>query len=145
MRNKETEKIKRPQYLFSLIVLLLLFSCSEEQTVKEDCDFQRNLCIKRLENIEVKLDVEPKPPQAFKEEIFIINIKGEKNPAHELLLDLSMPGMYMGENRIALKKVEGNIYKGKGVIPRCPSGKTLWQAEIFIPGKGSVYFRFHVR
>ncbi len=33
-----------------------------------------------------------------------------------------MPGMFMGKNRPALKKVSDGRYEGKGVITRCPSG-----------------------
>lgn len=91
------------------------------------------------------LDIEPKPPQSFKETKFIVTITGSDKIPDELLLDLTMPGMFMGKNQVVLKKTDKNKYSGKGIIPRCPSGKTLWQADIFIPVEGTVSFRFHVR
>jgi hypothetical protein len=49
-----------------------------------------------------------------------------------------MPGMFMGENRIVLHHKENGKYKGRGVIPRCPSGRKIWKAEIEIKRKGKV-------
>ncbi|MFN3479924.1 MAG: hypothetical protein ACK415_06020, partial [Thermodesulfovibrionales bacterium] len=91
------------------------------------------------------LDIEPKPLQAFRETEFIVTITKTDNVPEELILDLTMPGMFMGKNQVILKRVEKNKYKGTGVIPRCPSGKTLWQADVLIPKEGSVNFKFHVK
>ncbi|MFN3740253.1 MAG: hypothetical protein ACK4TF_06215 [Thermodesulfovibrionales bacterium] len=132
--------------IITSIILIFLFACSSSgQKDKDLCDFEKVLCIKRTDNIEVRLDIEPKPLQAFRETAFIITIKGDEGLPNELLLDLNMPGMFMGKNQVILKRVEKNKYKGTGVIPRCPSGKTLWQADIFVPGEGSVNFKFHVK
>ncbi len=130
-------------FRISLLILIFLFACSKEQTDEDVCDFEKRPCINRTGNIEVMLDIEPKPLQAFRETAFIVTIRGERLP-DELLLDLSMPGMYMGKNEVVLKRTENNKYKGTGVIPRCPSGKTIWQADIFIQ-EYTVSFRFNVK
>jgi len=52
--------------------------------------------------------------------------------ASSVLLDLSMPGMFMGNNRPILKKVNDGRYEGSGVIIRCLSGKKTWQAEVAV-------------
>jgi hypothetical protein len=52
--------------------------------------------------------------------------------------------MYMGRNEVVLKQVPDGSFIGSGIIPRCPTGKKLWQADIAIPGSGSVSYQFHV-
>ncbi len=93
----------------------------------------------------MELDIEPKPLQTFRETEFIVTISGSDKIPDKLVLDLTMPGMFMGKNQVVLKKIDKNKYSGKGIIPRCPSGKTLWQADIFIPDEGTVSFRFNVK
>lgn len=119
-------------------------------TNKEVCLFDKGPCIKRIDSTEVTFYAEPLPVQAFKETTFTVLIRGREVLPEELILDLSMPGMYMGKNQVLLKKArtknnEEASYRGQGVIPRCPTGKTLWQAIIPIPGKGIVAFQFHVK
>jgi hypothetical protein len=55
-----------------------------------------------------------------------------------------MPGMYMGRNEVILKKSPTGAFTGRGIIPRCPAGKTLWQADITLPGNVRLSYRFHV-
>lgn len=108
-----------------------------------DCSIDQGPCTKPAGNREVIFDISPKPVRAMKEVTFIVHVIGRK-VASTLLLDLSMPGMYMGRNEVVLKKRPDSTYVGKGILPRCPSGKSLWQAEIVIPGTGKVSFRFNV-
>lgn len=51
-------------------------------------------------------------------------------------LDLTMPGMFMGRNRPALRHTGSGRYEGSGVIVRCPSGKKLWKASLQITRQG---------
>lgn len=127
------------------VVLIFLYACDRGQTNKEICDFQNVLCIEKIDNLEVMLDIEPKPLRTFRETEFIVTVTETDKIPDELLLDLTMPGMFMGKNQIVLRKTGKNKYAGKGVIPRCPSGKSLWQAEISIPEKGTVRFMVNVR
>ncbi len=67
-----------------------------------------------------------------------------KELPEEIAVDLSMPGMYMGENRVMLKRSPDGTYSGKGVIPKCRSGRRLWKATVTVPGAGAAGFLFNV-
>jgi nitrogen fixation protein FixH len=99
--------------------------------------------IKKIADLEVALDISPEPVKAMEELLFSLSVKGGRLD-DILLLDLAMPGMYMGGNKVALRKADDGRYYGKGIIPRCPSGKQLWSATIDIPRKGKVEFLFDV-
>ena len=126
---------------------LFILSCSRSEDT-DLCDFQKGPCIKRINHEEVSLDIEPRPLQAFKETEFTVKINNPRESPEKLILELTMPGMFMGKNQVVLKKTGYNTYSGRSIIPRCPSGKTLWQADIGIPYRGeikTVSFRFHVQ
>ena len=110
---------------------------------KPDCDLDKGLCIKRIGQVEVTLDINPKPVKAMRELAFTLSVRGAEAPG-ELALDLSMPGMYMGKNLVPMKRGADGTYRGEGVIPKCPSGRRLWTAEADIPGTGKISFTFHV-
>jgi hypothetical protein len=59
-------------------------------------------------------------------------------------IDLEMPGMKMGPNRVVLKEVSEGIYEGVGVIVRCSSGRRTWRATITFSDLGEVKFIFDV-
>lgn len=87
-------------------------------------------CVKKTGAAEIILDITPKPVKVMKELSFTVKLKGKA--ADRLILDLDMPGMYMGKNRVILEKTAAGIYKGKGVIPKCPSGRKLWRATVYL-------------
>jgi len=108
-----------------------------------NCDIHQNACSQKLPGYTVKLDINPKPVSAMKDLTFRVLVTGEKlqeNP----FIDLGMPGMKMGPNRVHLKAVNDTTYVGKGVIVRCPSGRRIWRATVTIPQKGAVGFIFDV-
>jgi hypothetical protein len=79
----------------------------------------------------------------MKDLTFRVKISGD--PLSEVpFIDLGMPGMKMGPNRVLLKKNGEATYEGQGVIVRCKSGKTIWQALVILPDIGSVVFTFDV-
>jgi len=59
-------------------------------------------------------------------------------------IDLGMPGMDMGPNRVKMKPVGKNVYEGKGVIVKCPSGHRVWRATVTVPDMGKAEFIFDV-
>jgi hypothetical protein len=79
-------------------------------------------------------------------------------------IDLGMPGMNMGPNRVLMKRVEPNTsrvepntsrvetntsrvettYEGQGVIVKCPSGRRTWKATVSLPDAGVMDFVFDV-
>ena len=112
-----------------------------------DCEIDKGPCSKVIGTTEVILDINPKPVKAMKELSFSVTLIGEGKEISAIgviTLDLSMPGMYMGKNSIILKRGGPFTFSGKGVIPRCPSGKRLWQATVKIPKIGSASFLFNV-
>jgi hypothetical protein len=74
---------------------------------------------------------------------FQISIVG-KQPAANPHIDLGMPGMDMGPNRVDLKPTGNGVFEGKGIIVRCPSGRRTWSAKVTLPGCGMVEFIFDV-
>lgn len=108
-----------------------------------DCFIDLGPCSSAMAGKQVVLDISPRPVKTMKELTFTVRAAG-RNTAPTLLLDLSMPGMYMGRNEVILKKTPAGSYSGKGIIPRCPSGKKLWRAELTIPGAGKVSYTFNV-
>jgi hypothetical protein len=74
---------------------------------------------------------------------FRITLTG-KQPAAAPYIDLGMPGMKMGPNRVLLKPLGDGVYEGTGIIVRCPSGKRIWKATVTVPDMGTAGFVFDV-
>jgi hypothetical protein len=118
---------------------------------KADCDISAGPCMRVMakENIRVLFAVEPSPVKPMKDLLFIINLEEKGRPLTdaEVYLDLTMPGMFMGVNRPVLTHKGEGRYEGKGVLPQCPHGGKVWEAEAGIEIKGrraSVSYVFEV-
>lgn len=94
---------------------------------------------------QVTLDINPKPVSHMKELTFSLTIDPCTPLPDSLQLDLAMPGMFMGQNRVTLAKTGKCSYTGKGIIVRCMSGRTLWQATLLLPELGNPAFTFNAR
>lgn len=108
-----------------------------------NCDIQRGPCTQELAGMAVTLDILPRPVKAMKDLKFRVTLSGEK-PARAAHIDLGMPGMDMGPNRVELRPVTDKVYEGQGVIVRCPSGRRTWKATVTLPESGKVEFLFDV-
>ena len=108
-----------------------------------NCDPHKGLCIKSIGSLTVSLEITPRPVKAMHELIFTVAISGNP-PSKDPYIDLGMPGMKMGPNRVLLKRTDQGYYEGKGVIVRCPSGRRTWFANITLPESGEVKFIFDV-
>jgi hypothetical protein len=110
-----------------------------------NCDLHKGTCVQRLSETTVILDVTPKPVKAMQDLSFKVSLTG-KLPATPKApyIDLGMPGMQMGPNRVQLKFVGNDTYEGRGVIVRCPSGRRIWRATVVLPGMGQAHFIFDV-
>ena len=76
---------------------------------------------------------------------FKVTLDGQLPPDAKLpYIDLGMPGMNMGPNRVKLKFTGKATYEGRGVIVKCPSGRRTWRATITVPGFGHADFIFDV-
>lgn len=109
----------------------------------KNCNIQTGSCTQDFSNRKVTLDIHPKPVKAMKDLTFRVRISG-KRPSASPYIDLGMPGMKMGPNRVVLKEVGEGTYEGTGVIVRCPSGRRIWKATVTLPDLGEVLFVFDV-
>jgi hypothetical protein len=108
-----------------------------------NCDVHNSTCTQVIADTSVTLDISPKPVKAMAELRFKLTLSGEQ-PTEAPFIDLGMPGMKMGPNRIDLKPLGDGMYAGTGIIVRCPSGKRIWKARITVPKMGSAEFIFDV-
>ena len=108
-----------------------------------NCDIQNQACIQTFSNRKISLDITPKPVKAMTDLAFYVKISGKKLD-YPPFIDLGMPGMKMGPNRVRLEPVGQNTFTGKGVIVKCPSGRTIWRATVTLPEEGGVDFIFNV-
>ncbi len=133
-------------WLLCLLVLFTGMSCTGTDRLVADCDINRGVCLKRIGDVEVVLDITPRPVSSMKELTFFLKLKGVEVDVlpKRVLLELTMPGMEMGKNQVILESKGKGIYKGRGTIVRCPSGKRLWRAGIWLPGVGEASFLFNV-
>jgi hypothetical protein len=98
-----------------------------------------------IKGTEVILDIKPKPVKTMTELEFTVQLQSLMiEPPRKLLLDLTMPRMNMGVNQVVLQKTGDNTYIGKGVIVKCPKGRKLWKAKVWIPKVGEVNYLFEV-
>lgn len=131
--------------MFSLLTLAFspVVSSGKDKSHWLQCDVHAGPCNATLKSTKVSLDINPKPVKAMQDLTFTVTLEGEK-PAAAPYIDLSMPGMNMGRNRVVLQQSGESIFQGKGIIVRCPSGRRTWKAKITAPNLGSVEFVFDV-
>jgi nitrogen fixation protein FixH len=89
---------------------------------------------------EVTLSLAPWPPRAMEEISFDVELPrydGDALPR----VELSMPGMEMGRNRVPLARSGDGVFRGTGVFVRCPSGRREWVATVTVPDRGKAVFR----
>lgn len=124
--------------------LVMLLSFCAAAADRPDCDPDRGVCAKKIGSREIVFRIDPGPVRAMEELVFSLRVSPDVSAPGGISLDLSMPGMYMGKNRVLLTRSPDGTYRGKGVIPRCRSGRKLWRAAADIPGAGKVDFSFNV-
>ena len=110
-----------------------------------NCDLHQGACTQNLAGSTIALTVTPRPVKAMQDLLFQVTFSG-KLPSNTKLpyIDLGMPGMNMGPNRVQLESAGIATYEGQGVIVRCPSGRRTWQATVTIPDVGQTEFIFDV-
>ena len=102
-------------------------------------------CSKQSNSHTVTLDITPRPVRAMQPLLFRVSVEPAGDLPPVLMLDFSMPGMYMGQNRMKLVRTASGAWEGRGVIVRCMSGKKLWQLMLLSPELGNPAFSFDVR
>lgn len=138
------------QWSWPGVVLVLLFLgglvvCppAEAADAEINCDAHQGVCSQPLGNQTISLEIAPRPIKAMQDLVFRVSISGDP-PAQAPYIDLGMPAMKMGPNRVLLTPAGLGHWEGKGVIVRCKSGRRTWFADVIVPGAGDVKFVFDV-
>jgi hypothetical protein len=110
-----------------------------------NCDAHSGTCTQKANEMDVILEISPRPVKAMQDLRFNLTLSGRNlTPSAIPYIDLGMPGMNMGPNRVLLEPVGQGMYAGQGIIVRCPSGRRIWQATVTVPDIGTVKFIFDV-
>jgi len=112
-------------------------------TATINCQAHEGACSLPLMGQTITLEILPRPVTAMKTSTFHVTLSGP-TPGQAPYIDLGMPAMKMGPNRVQLKPIGNGSYKGQGVIVRCKSGRRTWFANVVIPDLGEVKFIFDV-
>ena len=126
-----------------LSIILVSASLAAAGSATINCQAHDGKCSLPLGNETVTLEISPKPVTAMQESTFTITLSG-RPPAETPYIDLGMPAMKMGPNRVALQPAGDGKYQGKGTIVRCKSGRRTWFANVVVPGAGEAKFVFDV-
>ncbi len=130
------------------IVVLLLFVVLGAHTALADasainCQAHEGKCSLPIGKATVTLEINPRPVTAMQDSTFTVTLTGLA-PSQPPFIDLGMPAMKMGPNRVQLKPSGNGTYVGKGIIVRCKSGRRTWFANVVVPGAGEARFVFDV-
>lgn len=111
-----------------------------------NCDIQHGPCTQPLADGSATLEILPRPVRAMTDLTFRLTLAPAPGAEEGLpFIDLDMPAMFMGYNRVHMVRESPGIYSGAGVIVRCPTGIPTWEARVFVPGRGEAGFVFDVR
>jgi len=103
-------------------------------------------CAAGADGLTLALELGPRPLRPLTEPAMTVEVRRGGLPVEgaEVSVEISMPGMYMGENRTALAAAGAGRYAGKVVLVRCASGRRDWVAEVTarLPGGGAARARF---
>jgi hypothetical protein len=129
--------------LLFITIILPVTAQAADHSKKINCDAHKGACTQKLQETNIILDISPKPVKAMTDLNFTITMTGKQSKS-DPFIDLGMPGMKMGPNRVLLKSNGNGVFYGTGIIVRCPSGKRIWKATVTIPDMGSVEYIFDV-
>jgi hypothetical protein len=126
--------------LTALLATTMLFSAgqgaiaSDQEAKRIDCRVNAGPCITTVEGLIVTFDISPKPVKVMHDLVFTVTLIDHGKPVTDasVMIDLTMPGMYMGKNAVRLQRGQKGTYTGSGVIVRCPTGEKIWQATIAV-------------
>ena len=103
------------------------------------CDPGRTACRAEAGGLAIVLELAPQPPRPLAELHATVRLTRGGAPADDatVAVEITMPGMYMGENRIVLHRDGDGHYAGTGALLRCASGRRDWSAEVVARAPGS--------
>ncbi len=131
-----------------VFVILLFFSSFGAAAAIADasainCQAHDGKCVLPMGKATVTLEISPRPVTAMQDSTFKVTLTGPA-PKQPPFIDLGMPAMKMGPNRVQLKPSGDGTYVGQGIIVRCKSGLRTWFAKVVVPGAGEARFVFDV-
>jgi hypothetical protein len=126
------------------VLVLIIFPYALSAAQEPDCNIQEGPCVRDSGGLRIVFEALPRPVRSMRELTFRVKAEGLLERPGTLLLDLSMPGMNMGLNRVRLRLTEDGSYEGKGVIVSCPSGRKLWKATVIHDDENIAEFTFNV-
>jgi hypothetical protein len=102
------------------------------------CDLGASPCTRTLGDMELALELGPRPLRAMSELAVGARLlrKGAPVDGAEVRLSFAMAGMDMGENAVGLAPAGGGRYQGKAVLVRCTSGRGDWIATAVVRQAG---------
>jgi hypothetical protein len=133
-------------YICLLCTSIVLSACSETVIETPDCFNNTQSACERLTNSgrSVFIDIQPRPVLAMREFVIRVTTDSLEPLDKKLKIEFDMPDMYMGKNIARLQLKDNNIWEGTAVLPRCPSGNTIWHAFLSIGGE-HVSFTFEAK
>jgi len=112
----------------------LRYDADQKGAARPDCAISAGPCERPVAGSEARitLEITPRPVRAMADLDFAVRARRGAAPAGESEgeIAITMPGMYMGENRVRLARLGDGSFRGKGLIVRCPSGRRAWSAEV---------------
>jgi hypothetical protein len=96
--------------------------------------------------LQLSFEIAPRPVRSRRDLTFRVEARLAGRPVLDetVAVDLRMPGMAMGTNRVLLSPRGEGRYEGAGVIVRCPSGGRGWEAAVTSRSIPGVRFAFEV-
>ncbi len=146
LQNEEPKTSKKRFYILLgaeigivlLIAMFFLVDFSSLSIFGEDrvfidpnppCDLRKNTCEVVLNDEQkVSLSIEPKGIPLMKPLSFTVHAKGVKS--NTLEIKIYAINMEMGTHKLTLKRVSGDRFEGKQVLPTCIVGGMIWNADI---------------
>lgn len=107
------------------------WDAAQRRARQPDCALSAGPCTAAAGGRRVTLDVTPRPLRAMTEVDFTVEVEPPVAGATGEIL-LTMPGMYMGDNRVRVAPASDGRLHGRGVFVRCASGRRVWSAEVRI-------------
>ncbi len=136
--------LRRLALAWSLALVALAAGCQRAR--REGCDVGSGACSEERGAAVVRLELSPRPLRPLHEIDAAVALSSGGAPVDgaAVSVGLSMPGMYMGDNRASLAPVGNGRYGGKVVLLRCASGRRDWVADVVarLPGGPEVRARF---
>ena len=106
-----------------------------------DCAISAGPCTSGTGDATVILEIGPRPVRSMADLVFVVSGPAAATSGATGLVDLTMPGMYMGKNEVQLAPDGAGHLTGKGVMVRCPSGHLTWAAAITVRPAGGAPVR----